>query len=67
MRLIFFQKRLDTKSLSSITQNVYRFLNNLIRIGNGKFSLLLGEYWELAVNVLTTNPKISDLIKNNFF
>ena len=67
MRLIFFQKRLDTKSLSSITQKVYRFLNNLIRIGNGKFSVLLGEYWELAVNVLTSNRKISDLIKNNFF
>ena len=51
MRLSFFQNRVDAESLSSITQKVNWFLNNLIRIGNGKFSLLLGEYWELAVNV----------------
>ena len=67
MRLSLFQNRVDTESLSLITQKVNWFLNNLIRIGNGKFSLLLGEYWELAVNVLTSNPKISDLIENNFF
>ena len=36
-------------------------------IGNDKLSLLLPEYSQLAVNVLTSSPKISDLIKNNFF
>ena len=43
------------------------FLDNLIWIGNGKFSLLLPEYSYLAVKVLTSSPKISDLIKNSFF
>ena len=48
-------------------QNIYGSLDNLIWIGNGKFCLLLREYWQLAVNVLTSSPKISDLNKNNFF
>ena len=43
------------------------FLDNLIWIGNGKFSLLLPEYSYLEVKVLTSSPKISDLIKNSFF
>ena len=33
-------------------QKVYGFLDNLTWIGNGKFSLLLREYSQLAVNVL---------------
>ena len=43
------------------------FLDNLAELGNGKFSLLIREYSELAVNVLSRTPKISDLIKNNLF
>ena len=46
---------------------VYGFFYNWNLIGNGKFSLLLGEYQQLAVNVLTSGPKMSYLIKNNFF
>ena len=49
-----------------IEEKVYGFLDNLIWIGNGKFSLFLREYSKLAVNVLSSSPKISDLIKNNF-
>ena len=48
-------------------ERIYGFLDNLMSIGIGKFSLLLREYWQLAVNVLTNCPKISDLFKNNFF
>ena len=33
-------------------QKIYDFLDNLIWIGNGKFSLLLREYSQLAVNEL---------------
>ena len=33
------------------------FLDNLIWIGNGKFSLLLREYSQLAVNVLKANSR----------
>ena len=46
-------------------QKIYGFLDNLIWIGNGKFSLLLWEYSQLALNVLTRSREISDLIKNN--
>ena len=45
----------------------YCLLDNLIRIRNGKFSLLLHQYSYLGVNMLTSSPKISDVIKNNFF
>ena len=48
-------------------QKVDDFLDDLIWIGNGKFSLLLREYSQLGFNVLTSSSKISDLIKNNFF
>ena len=34
-------------------QKVYGFLDNLIWIDNSKFSLLLREYSQLAVNLLT--------------
>ena len=47
-----------------IHQMVYTFLDNLTWIGNGKFS---PEYSHLAANVLSSSPKISYLIKNNFF
>ena len=48
-------------------QKIYGFIDNLIWIGNDKFSLLLREYSQLGVNVLKSSPKISDLIKNSFF
>ena len=46
---------------------IYGFLDNLILICNGKFSLSLGEYLFFPVNVLTSSPKITDRIENKFF
>ena len=46
---------------------IYGFIDNLIWIGNGKFSPLLWEYWYFPVKVLSSSPKISDLIEINFF
>ena len=54
------------KKKEKMRQKVYGLLDDLIFIGKGQFSLLLREYLYLAVNVLTSSPKISDLIKNNF-
>ena len=42
------------------------FLDNLILIANGKFSLLLREYSQLVIDVLASSPKISDLTKKTF-
>ena len=47
-------------------EEVYVFLDNLIWSGNGKFSLLLREYSWFQGNLLSSTPKISDLIENNF-
>ena len=71
MRLIFFSEHLsfnvDSKNEKKMQQNVYDILDNLIWIGNRKFSLFLQEYSYLGVNVLSSSPKIADLIENNFF
>ena len=47
-------------------QKIYDISDNLIWIGISKFSLLLQEYSKLAVNVLTSSPDSSDLMKKNF-
>ena len=47
-------------------QNDFRFLGNLILICNGKLSLLLRDNLKLAVKMLRSSPKVSDLIKNSF-
>ena len=54
------------KKKEKMGQKVYGLLDDLIFIGKGQFSLLLREYLYLAVNVLTSSPKISDLIKRVF-
>ena len=41
------------------------FLDHLISIGDRKFSLLLREYWQFQVSMLSRSPKISYLIENN--
>ena len=70
MRLMYFQEHWkyngDSKIAKKNPKKIYDVLDNLIWIGNGKFSLLLPEYSQLAINVLTTSLEISDLIKNNF-
>ena len=48
-------------------QKIDGFSDNLISIGNFKFSLLLRKYSKFGVNVLSKRPKILDQIKNNFF
>ena len=48
-------------------QKVYRFSDSLIYVGNGKFPVLIREYSQNGVNVLSSSPKISDAIENNFF
>ena len=62
MWLIFFSEHwkfhVDTENAKQIWQKRYGFLDNLIRIGNGKFSILLREYSSLAENVLTSSSKI---------
>ena len=71
MRLIFFSERLkfnvDSKKRKENGQNISGFLDNLIRIGNDKFCLLIRDYSQFAGNVLSTSAKISDLIKTSFF
>ena len=62
MKLIFSTDHLkfhvDTKNAKNRSQKVYGFFDNVIRVGNGKLSLLLREYSQLIVNVLTSCPKI---------
>ena len=50
-----------------MTEKNYHLEDKLIGNGNCKFSLLLREYSKLAVHVLTSGPKISNLIKNKTF
>ena len=69
MRLNFFLKclkfNLDSKNAMKKQQNVFAFLQNCIWIGNGLFSLSWWKYSSSSVNVLTSSPKILDLIKND--
>ena len=71
MRLIFFSKHwnfiVDSENAKKLKQKIYDFSDRLIYVGNGKFSLLIREYSQLGVNVLSSTPKISDPIENNFF
>ena len=50
-----------------MSQKIDGFSDTLIYVGNSKFSLLIREYSEFGVNVLSSSPKISDPIENNFF
>ena len=59
--------QVDSKNLSGIAKQVYCFLDHLISICNAKFSLLLQEHSQFPINVLSSSPKISNLIENNFF
>ena len=73
MRLIFvsFSKcskfHAKSKDAIKISENVFSFEDNCIVTGSGKLSALVREYMYLAVNVLTSSPKISDMTKNDFF
>ena len=71
MRLFFLSKHwkfiVDSKYAKKMPNEIYRFSDSLIYVGNGKFSLLIREYSQLGVNVLSSSPKIPDPIENNFF
>ena len=57
----------DFKNAREMSEKCYGFSDNLISIGNFKFSLLQREYSQLVLNVLSSSPKISDLMKKKFF
>ena len=74
MRLIFFfffsedcKFHISTKNAKKRWQKFYGCLGNLISIGNRILSPLLPEYSQFPVNVLSSSPKISELIENNLF
>ena len=75
MRLIFFSKhwkfiadsKKAKKKKKKKQQKIDSFSDNLIKVGNGKFFLLIREYSKLAVSVLSNSLKISNPIRNNFF
>ena len=50
-----------------MSQKIDGFSDNLIYVGNGKFSLLIREYAKLAVKVWSSSLKLFESNKNNFF
>ena len=66
----FFSKQwkfiVHSKNAKKMLQKIQGFSNNLIYVGNGKFSVLIREYSYFGVNVLSGSPKISDPIENIF-
>ena len=71
MRFIVFSKHwnfiVDSENAKKLKQKIYDFSDSLIYVGNGKFSLLIREYSQLRVSVLSSCPKISDPIETKFF
>ena len=71
MRLIFVSKHwkffVHSKNAIKLSQKIFGFSDTLIYVGNSKFSPLIREYSLLGVTVLSSSPKISDPIENNFF
>ena len=71
MRIMFICKILKTWcSLQKSRKNwqkCFCFLDNFFRIGCCNFFLISREYLSLAVNVLTTSPKIPDITKRESF
>ena len=45
---------------------MFNFSDNYDWVGRGNLSLLLREYLKLAVNLLTSSPKISYMTENSF-
>ena len=71
MRVIFFFKylkfQLDFKNAARNSENVFCWLNNCMRIGIVKLSLLRTGYFSSAANVLTSSPKTFHVNKRDFF
>ena len=70
MRLLFVSEHgkfdVDSKIVKKMQQSIDGFSEQLIWIGKCKFSPLIREYSYFAVTVLSSRPKIPDLIKNSF-
>ena len=47
--------------------NVFIFQNNFVSFGSEKLSVLLPQYWQVEVIVLSRSPKVSDGSENDFF
>ena len=71
MKVIFFFKylkfQLDFKNAARNSENVFCWLNNCMRIGIVKLSLLRTGYFSSAANVLTGSPKIWHVKSRDFF
>ena len=71
MRVIFFFKylkfQLYFKNAERNSENVFCWLNNCMRIGIVKLSLLRTGYFSSAANVLTGSPKIWHVKSSDFF
>ena len=59
--------QLDFKNAAKNSENVFCWLNNCMRIGIVKLSLLRTGYFSSAANVLTSSPKISHVNQRDFF
>ena len=57
----------DSKNAIKWQKFVFNFEDNFVSIGSNKFSVLLPEYWYLAVNLLRSSPQILNRTKNVFF
>ena len=71
MSVILFSKcskfDLHFKNAEKNSQKGFCFLDNWIRIGCVKLSLLRRDYLSLVVNVLTNSPEILHITKRSFF
>ena len=71
MKVIFFFKylkfQLDFKNAARNSENVFCWLNNCMRIGIVKLSLLRTGCFSSAANVLTSSPNVFHLNKSGFF
>ena len=59
--------QLDFKNAAKNSENVFCWLNNCMRIGIVKLSLLRTGYFSSAANVLTSSRKILHVNKRDFF
>ena len=64
---LMFKFDVDFRIAVKNVEKVFCFLDNWIRIGCGKFSLLQTEYLPSAVNVLANSPKLLDITKRDIF
>ena len=57
----------DFKNAIKFPEKCFGFLDNCIRVGYGKFSVLWAENLSSVINALKNRPVISDLSKRDVF